>query len=69
VTNTRVFGYGEFSFNPADGGKASFDNPVPSGYVSTGLWKLNAAWEVISSGSRRFLLLIADGFLWEVGKR
>ena len=48
VTDTRVFGYGEFGFNPADGGKASFDNPVPSGYSITGLWKINAAWEVIS---------------------
>lgn len=48
VTDTRFAGYGEFAFNPAEGGKAAFDNPVPSGYVMTGLWKLNAAWEIIS---------------------
>ena len=48
VTDTRFAGYGEFPFNPAEGGKAVFDNPVPSGYVMTGLWKLNAAWEIIS---------------------
>lgn len=48
VTDTRFASYGEFAFNPAEGGKSAFDNPVPSGFVLTGLWKMNAAWEVIS---------------------
>ncbi|CAM1656184.1 unnamed protein product [Bartonella choladocola] len=48
VTDTRVFGYGEFAFTPGEGGKSAFDNPVPSGYVMTGLWKINSQWEVIS---------------------
>lgn len=48
VTNTRFAGYGEFGFNPAEGDKSTFDNPVPSGFVLTGLWKYNAAWEIIS---------------------
>lgn len=48
VTDTRFYGYGEFGFNPAEGSNAAFNNPVPSGYSLTGLWKPNSGWEIIS---------------------
>ncbi|CAM1654826.1 MULTISPECIES: hypothetical protein [Bartonella] len=48
VTDARFAGYGEFAFTPGEGGKSAFNNPVPSGYVMTGLWKINSQWEVIS---------------------